>query len=256
MDIIDIHTHPIMRDEKRGRAEVPQLVAAARAQGITHIAALGDVLAFGRSPTAAHVRSINDDTAWLVEKYPGYISGLCYLNPTLGERHVRDEIARCLALYDCKGIKLEIANNARARCMDAVMRLAEEHGLFLLQHAWSMTKIRQRSFHTDPEDVAALARRHPRVRILMAHLTGCGIRGILAIKPCPNILIDTSGAAPESGLVEQAVAHLGASRILYGSDVPIRDFRVAIARVTGSRIPASAQKQILHDNARALLNLP
>jgi predicted TIM-barrel fold metal-dependent hydrolase len=155
-----------------------------------------------------------------------------------------------------RGIKLEIANNARDACMRPVMQAAEKHNLVVLQHAWSMTKIKQRSFHTDPEDAALLARRFPNVRIIMAHLTGCGVRGVLAVKACDNLVVDTSGAAPEAGLVEYAVAQLGADRVLYGSDVPIRDFAVALARVTGTQLDAATRRKILRDNARALLRLP
>lgn len=140
--------------------------------------------------------------------------------------------------------------------MRPVMAAAARHGLIVLQHAWSMTKIRQRSYHTDPEDVATLARRFPQVRIIMAHLTGCGVRGVLAVKSCANIVVDTSGAAPEAGIVEFAVEQLGAERVLYGSDVPVRDFGVALARITGSRLDSATKQKILRDNARALLHLP
>ena len=254
MRAIDVHTHPILREDHRGRKGAAQLLARARAHGIEHVVALGDVLAYGRSPTDAQIRETNDDTAWLVENYRGYVTGFCYLNPTLGERAVAREVERCVA-RGFRGIKLEIANNARDACMKPVMEAAERHNLLVLQHAWSMTKIRQRSFHTDPEDVATLARRFPNVRIIMAHLTGCGPRGVLAVKPFENLVVDTSGAAPEEGIVEFAVEHLGADRVLYGSDVPVRDFGVALARVTGARLDAATKKKILRDNARALLRL-
>ncbi|ACB76169.1 amidohydrolase family protein [Opitutus terrae] len=255
MRIIDVHTHPLMHEGGIGRPESAALLARARSLGIRHVVVLGDVLVHGRSPTAAQVRAINDDTAWLARKHPGFVTGFCYLNPTLGKTAVRREVERCLEL-GFRGIKLEIANNARDACMQPVMALAEQHRLIVLQHAWSMTKIRQRRFHTDPEDVATLADRYPRVRIIMAHLTGCGVRGVLAVKPHANVWVDTSGAAPEAGLLEFAVEQLGAKRILYGSDVPVRDFRVAIARVKGSALRAPAQRAILHDNARDLLGLP
>ncbi len=255
MRAIDVHTHPLLRDDHRARAGAAQLIRRARAHGIRHIVVLGDVLAYGRLPTDAQIRLINDDTAWLMRQYPGYVTGFCYVNPVLGGHAVTREVDRCTA-RGFRGIKLEIANNARAACMRPVMAAAERHGLVVLQHAWSMTKIRQRSFHTDPEDVATLARRWPRVRIIMAHLTGCGVRGVLAVKDCPNVVVDTSGAAPEAGIVEYAVAQLGAERVLYGSDVPIRDFGVALARITGSRLKADTQRKILYDNARALLRLP
>lgn len=255
MRIIDVHTHPLLRQDQRGRAGATQLIGRARAHGIVHLVALGDVLAFGRSPTEKQVRIINDETCGLMADHPGYVTGFCHLNPTLGEKAVRREIARCAAA-GFRGLKLEIANNARDACMQPLMEEAEERGLVVLQHAWSMTKIRERRFHTDPEDVATLAGRFPRVPIIMAHLTGCGVRGVLAVKDCPNVVVDTSGAAPEAGIVEYAVETLGADRVLYGSDVPIRDFAVAIARITGSRLDAKAKRKILHDNARRLLRLP
>ena len=255
MRAIDVHTHPLLRDDRRGRTGADALIVRARTHGIRHIVVLGDVLAYGRSPTAEQLRRINDDTFWLMRRYPDYVTGFCHLNPTLGGRAVCRETERCVA-RGFRGLKLEIANNARDACMVPLMLEARRHGLPVLQHAWSMTKIKQRSFHTDPEDVATLARRWPDVRIIMAHLTGCGVRGVLAVKDCPNVVIDTSGAAPEAGLVEYAVAQLGAERVLYGSDAPIRDFGVALARITGTHLDAASQRKILHDNAHALLRLP
>jgi uncharacterized protein len=255
MRAIDIHTHPFYRDDARGYEGAAELLRRARSHGIVHVVALGDVLAFGRSPDAKQIRRINDETAELMRRHRGFVTGFCYLNPTLGAKAVRDEVER-RAAQGFKGIKLEIANNARDLSMRPVMEAARAHRLVVLQHAWSMTKIRQRSFHTDPEDVATLARRFPDVRIIMAHLTGDGVRGVLAVRDCPNVVVDTSGAAPEAGIVEFAVQQLGAHRILYGSDVPIRDFAVALARITGSRLDSATQRRVLYENARELLQLP
>jgi predicted TIM-barrel fold metal-dependent hydrolase len=254
MRIIDVHTHPILRDDHRGRTGAEQLLARARAHGIRQVVVLGDVLAFGRSPNATQIRLINDETHELMCRHPEFVTGFCHLNPTLGAPAVRAEVARCVA-RGFRGLKLEIANNAADAVMRPLMEEARRHHLIVLQHAWSMTKIGERAFHTDPEDVATLARRFPDVRIIMAHLTGCGVRGVQAVKACPNVVVDTSGAAPETGMVEYAVEQLGAGRILYGSDAPIRDFGVAIARITGSRLDLRTQRKILHDNAAALLGL-
>lgn len=254
MRAIDVHTHPLLRHDRRGRDGARQLLARARAHGIEHVVVLGDVLAYGRSPSERQLRAINDDTAWLMREYPGFVTGFCHLNPTLGARAVEAEVERCVAA-GFRGLKLEIANNAADACMRPLMRAAQRHDLVVLQHAWSMTKIGERSFHTDPEDVGTLARRFPAVRIIMAHLTGCGLRGVLAVKDCPNVWVDTSGGAPEAGIVERAVEHLGAERVLYGSDVPIRDFGVALARITGSRLTKAEQAKILFANAWRLLGL-
>ncbi|ATC64598.1 amidohydrolase [Nibricoccus aquaticus] len=252
--MIDIHTHPLCVNEGQDFPQVAPLIARAKQHGIQHCVALGDVLAFGRLPTAQQIRKINEDTAKVVHSHPKFFTGFCHLNPTLGERAVWSEVEHGIEL-GLRGIKLEIANNARDACMKPVMQAAARHDLIVLQHAWSMTKIRQRRYHTDPEDAAWLARKHPGVRMIMAHLTGCGVRGVLAAKHIDNLWVDTSGAAPEAGIVEYAVEHLGDRRILYGSDIPIRDFASALARITGSALSKRSQQRILNDNARELLRL-
>src|SRR5262249_42299240 len=106
-----------------------------------------------------------------------------------------------------------------------------------------------------PAEIADLARRFPEVTIVMAHLTGDQERGVLDIRDCPNVLIDTSGGQPDAGLVEYAVKKLGAERVIYGSDWPIRDLAVQVARVTGASISASDKDTILSGNARRILKL-
>ena len=254
--VIDIHTHPVFFGEGAGKAELKALVARALREGIEHMVVLGDVLKFGRLPTEAQVRTINDETAAVVATAPGVFSGFCCLNPMLGEAAVAKELARGVNELGFVGIKLEFSNNARdERVMRPVMEGAARYNIPVLQHSWSQTNIKERSFHSDPEDTCLLARRHPEVRIIMAHLTGCGFRGVRAARGLRNLWIDTSGGAPEAGLVEYAVDQLGADRVLYGSDLPIRDLPTAIARITGAEISAADKQAILFENARQLLGL-
>lgn len=252
---LDVHTHPVLFREGSRREDVRRLVDRARSFGIQRMVALGDVLRFGRLPNARQISTINEETAQLLRWHPDVFIGFCHLNPTLGERAMVREVERLLPL-GFRGLKLEISNNARAACMRPLMRLAERHDLVVLQHSWSMTRIRERAFHSDPADTAELAKRFPNVRVIMAHLTGCGVRGILEVKAIDNLVVDTSGAAPEEGVMQAAVEHLGAERILYGSDWPIRDFPVALARITASGLGLADQRRILGENARRWLRLP
>jgi predicted TIM-barrel fold metal-dependent hydrolase len=89
----------------------------------------------------------------------------------------------------------------------------------------------------------------------MAHLTGCGYRGVLEAKGLPNLFVDTSGAYPEAEILDFAVQELGAERILYGSDLPIRETSVTVGRVLGARLTAVQRHLILHDNAAKLFRL-
>lgn len=242
---------------KRGltRPEVDRLVKHGRTLGVRWMVGLGDVLLYGRNFTAEQIVEVNDDSAKVQAMYPDYFRFFCFLNPRLGEKAVMGEVERCVDKYGFIGIKLEICNNARDACMKPVMEAARRWKLVVLQHSWSQTNIRQRSFHTDPADTATLARRHPDVPIIMAHLTGCGVRGVLEVKELDNVTVDTSGGLADEGLLEYAVEHLGANRIIHGSDLPGRSIGVSIQRVLGSRLSVSEKERILFSNAARLLNL-
>jgi hypothetical protein len=108
---------------------------------------------------------------------------------------------------------------------------------------------------SNPADIADLARRHPKTKIIMTHLTGCGPRGVLDIRPCPNVYVDTSGSQPFSGVVEYAVEKLGAERVLYGSDTPIRDLACQLGRISGAKISRHARDLIFGLNAKELMGL-
>jgi len=222
---------------------------------VEHMVALGDVLLFGPHPDERQMRLINDQTAELLRARPNYFTGFCFLNPTLGERAVAAEIERCIGGLGFRGLKLEISNNARHPCMKPLMRAAAHWGVPVLQHTWSMTHIRQRHLHSDPEDTALLARRFPDVQVIMAHLTGCGYRGVLEAKGIDNLVVDTSGGYPESGILDYALEHLGADHIVYGSDLPIRETSVTLHRVLATRMSDAEREKILYSNAARLLNL-
>jgi predicted TIM-barrel fold metal-dependent hydrolase len=253
--VIDIHTHPVFFNEGIEPAVTKLMMKRARALGIEHMVALGDVLRYGRTPDAKQTCILNDETAEIMRRGKGFFVGFCALNPLLGEKEVRAEVDRCVGEMGFKGLKLEVSCNAQHPALAGVMAAAREHNVPVLQHSWNQLHKRCRSFHSDPEDTCAMARKYPDVRIIMAHLTGCGYRGIQAARGLDNLVVDTSGGGPEAGLVEYAVEQLGADRVVYGSDLPIRDLPTAVGRITGSPISEKAKAQILYQNAAELLGL-
>jgi predicted TIM-barrel fold metal-dependent hydrolase len=253
--IIDFHTHPVFFKAGASRAELARLRAHARALGIVRMVVLGDVLVHGQFPSEAEVRAINDTTAQLMRAYPDFFLGFCFLNPVLGEKPVRREIERCIGGLGFRGLKLETCINARAACMKPLMREAERHDLPVLQHTWTMTHRKGRRYESDPADTTALARRYPNTKVVMAHLTGCGVRGVLLAKGIDNLWVDTSAGLPKEGLVALACKHLGEDRVLHGSDLPIREPSVTIARVRAAEISPRAKEKILYRNAAQLLRL-
>ena len=255
MRIIDVHTHPVF-GTKATPAQLQRWIDHGRRYHIVHMIVLGDVLLFGATPNAAQLRHINDDTARAARLFPDYFTAFCYLNPLLGERAVMREVERCVAQPGFRGIKLEIANNAAHPCMRHVAKAARTFNLPVLQHSWSVVNIRNSQHQSDPSTTALFARRNPDVKIIMAHLTGIGFRGVLEAKGLPNLYVDTSGGFPEEGLIEYAAEHLGADHVLYGSDLPIRENSVTIGRILGAKISAADKHRMLFGNTARLLNLP
>ncbi len=251
--VIDIHVHPRLDDEPLHTAE--KLLRLGSEAGIERMLLLGDVLRFGYDPGPEQVVRINDLTIDLVQRWPQRFDGLCFLNPAHPAGFLHKEIERCMAIQGFHGIKLEVAVNARDPRLDAIMAELEQRQAFLLHHAWYKTvgKAHQES---TPADIADLASRWPRVRIVMAHLTAAGHRGVQDIKPYPNVLVDTSGSQPFAGIVEYGVHQLGAERLLFGSDAPGRDFGVQMGRIMGADITDADRQLILQTNAKRLLGLP
>jgi predicted TIM-barrel fold metal-dependent hydrolase len=124
----------------------------------------------------------------------------------------------------------------------------------VLCHCWYKT-VQHYEGESTPADIADLAGRFPDVTLIAAHLTPAGVRGVLDLEAHANICVDTSGAQPFAGVIEYAVSRLGARRILYGSDVPGRDFSAQLGRIYGARIGEAERDLVLSGNARRVLGL-
>ncbi len=251
MKIIDVHVHAKLSDDPLADAE--ELKATAESYGIGGVCLLGDVLAFGHNSHEHQINQINSSTIAIVQNWPDFFKGMCFLNPSHGLAFIKEEIQRCIVAEGFVGIKLEVDVNARDDRLDPIMEEAQRLDVPVLHHAWykSTGKTGQES---DPSDIAHLARRFPGVSIIMAHLTPCGIRGMLDIQECENVYVDSSGAQPVAGSVEDALRILGPQRILYGSDAPERGFASQLGRIFGADMSTHEREMLLAKNAERLLN--
>lgn len=256
MEIIDIHVHP---RQDRKIEEADSLINFARKLNIKKINLLGDVLYFGYHPSPDQIKQVNNLTIELIKKYPEFFTGFCFINPEHEKKFIEEEIERCVIKNNMKGIKLEASCNASDKRVFEVADIAQELNIPILHHAFDTTNINSRYgpnlCQSDPEDIAILAKNFPKLKIIMAHLIGCGIRGVIEIKAYSNIYADISGSQPVSGILEYAVKKIGAERILFGSDAPGRDFSAQISKVYGAKIKDKEKEMILGLNAKRLLNL-
>lgn len=253
--VLDIHTHPIpgfgpYRVESPAE-DAERLAAAAARSGVTRICISSLHATCPRDPTVSQFRQANDYVLRLRDARPEVFLPFCYVSPSYPGASVA-EIERCVRGQHLVGVKLWVARRACDPGADPIVACAAELGVPVLQHAWRKT-VGHLEGESYPADVAALAGRHPRARIIMAHLKGVNAHGVEDVARCPNVSVDTAGGDPEAGVVEWAVERLGRDRVLYGSDAPIRHFGVAMATVTGTGLPSDVQRDILWNNAARLL---
>jgi predicted TIM-barrel fold metal-dependent hydrolase len=255
--IIDIHAHQTRYDDKLEKQPYPPaqwidvILAEAAHAGIDKLCLLGD-FTFYAPPD--EVVKFNDCTMAMVERHPGRVFGLCFLNARHDRAFCENEIDRCVRNGPLCGVKLELEVNARNKRLDPIMEQAAALDVFVLHHSWYKT-VDKYDDESDPSDIAHLAARHPNTRIVMAHLTAGGMRGVLDIARYENVIVDTSGSQPFAGMVEYAVNKLGAHRVAYGSDIMGRDFSAQLGRVLGAKLTDEQREMVLWRNAARLLKI-
>lgn len=122
------------------------------------------------------------------------------------------------------GLKLAAARRCDDPVLDAVIATAQRHGLPVLHHIWQH---RRRHWPTqdisDGADLAVLASRFPRVWFILAHIGGGGdyAHTFAAVRDVPNIVLDLSGSGVDRGMLDAALAAVGARRLVWGADLTL-----------------------------------
>jgi len=101
----------------------------------------------------------------------------------------------------------------------------------------------------------------PEVRIMMAHSGGQPFakgdwnRAIMAAQMCPNLYLETASSTIDTEFLQKAVATLGAERIVFGTDTPLLDPHVQIAKLRSSGLSPAALDQIMGANILRLMGV-
>jgi len=226
--LIDVHAH--FYHDRTPRADWRERNAsrlrAGEKIGITvHV---GSVLgSWGRTspiyfPSPADLEYGNDALLALQHDAPTRIRGYVTVNPNY-TAHALAEIGRCLAA-GMIGIKLAASRRASDPLLDPVCQLARERGVPVLHHVWQH---RRRDWPgqeaSDAVELAALARRHPDVSFLLAHIGGGGDweHSLAALRDVANVYVDLSGSGVDGGMLEGCLEAVGAERLLWGADLTL-----------------------------------
>lgn len=224
--LIDAHAHFLHAG--CGRSDWKEVNAArfraGERIGITcHVASVLGTYGFSSPtyfPSPKDVTVGNDAMLRLREEHGDLVQMLVTVNPN-HTTHALEEIERCVK-RGAVGIKLLASRRADDPLLDPICELAANKKLPLLHHIWQH---RRREWPnqeiSDGADLAKLARRHPTVTFILAHIGGGGDYNhtYAAIRDVKNIVADTSGSGVDRGMLDEAVGALGSQRLLWGCDL-------------------------------------
>jgi predicted TIM-barrel fold metal-dependent hydrolase len=151
--------------------------------------------------------------------------------------------------------------------LDALIARAVELQAVVFQHTWiktppltapaeSWSRLGGGNLagESTPQDLVALAQRHPKAMLICGHTGGNWELGIRLARQAANVSLDLAGSDPTQGFTEMAVREVGAERVIYGSDAGGRSFASQLAKVRGADISEAAKKLILKENLKRLLS--
>ena len=224
--LIDAHAH--FYHAATGRGDWAEVNAArfraGERIGITyHVASVLGSYGFSSPtyfPSPADATAGNDAMLEIAERERDRVRMYVTVNPNYTDHALR-EIERCVA-RGAIGVKLLASRRADDPLLDPIAELAGERGLPVLHHIWQHRRREWPSQEiSDGADLARLATRHPRTNFILAHIGGGGdyAHTFAVVRDVPNVYPDLSGSGVDRGMLDDAVAILGASRLLWGCDL-------------------------------------
>src|SRR5690242_1136900 len=162
-------------------------------------------------PSPDDVTAGNDAMLEIAERQSSCVRMMVTVNPNYTE-HALSEIERCVR-RGAVGVKLLASRRADDPLLDPIARMAGERGLPVLHHIWQHRRREWPSQEiSDGADLARLAVRHPRASFILAHIGGGGdyAHTFPAVADTPNIFPDLSGSGVDRGMLDDAIASLGA----------------------------------------------
>ena len=226
--LVDVHAHFYYQRTPRAdwRERNESRLSAGDKIGITvHVASIVGSFGFTSPlylPSQRDVTAGNDALLALQRDHPDRIRGYVAVNPNF-TAHARAEIVRCLDA-GMIGIKLAASRRADDPLLDPIAELARERRVPILQHIWQHRRGDWPGQEaSDAAELCTLARRHPDVAFILAHIGGGGdwLHSLHVLRDVPNVYIDLSGSGVDGGMLEGCIESAGVPRLLWGCDITL-----------------------------------
>lgn len=188
----------------------------------------------------------NDETARVVDHYPGKFAGYFVINPN---QDPDGELQRWSEDDRFVGVKLHPDLHdypITGRLYDRVLRWAAERHKPVLTHTWGGSKL------DDPALLGKVSARIPGLTLIAGH-SGANPRGfsvaVEVARDHEGIILDTCGSQMTGDWIAHMVREVGPHRVVFGSDVPFLDLRYQLARVLAAPIESDALEMVLRQNS-------
>ena len=223
--LVDVHAHfyqPAARADA-DRVNAARLRAGDRMGVSYHVAS---VLGSWGATSPTYFASPDDaergnDAMLAVQRaHPDRVRAYVHVNPNDTARALA-EIDRAAAL-GAVGLKLSASRRATDPLLDPLLEAARRYRFPVLHHAWQWRRVDWGNQEaSDGEEIGALAARHPAVPVILAHIGGGGdyAHTFHAVRDVPNVYLDLSGSGVDRGMLDDALAAVGAGRLLWACDV-------------------------------------
>lgn len=205
-----------------------------------------------QGPVGMDAAAGNELITRLVAEHGSRILGLTSVDPLHQSRATMEqELNICHLQRGFRGIKpywpqngILYSDPAYAPCWE----FADRYGLYVLAHI---------SFDaTGTGSVIEVAKRYSRASFLIAHSGGdwgFAAHVAKACQTCPNIYAEITYTPVPNGMIEWLCGQVGADRVLFGSDVPMRDCRPQLGWVVNSRLSLADKRKVLAENFAGIL---
>lgn len=245
LTIIDFHCH-VDEAPAFGWIDPPEkLVPLLDDAGIDKAVCMTYVDYPGLNPSAV------DYLAEACARFPDRLIPFIRLNPNFGSE-AREALDRGVSELGYRGLKLHPTTTLAHPADDptvVLLRRCGELGIPVLFHCGDDP-------YTTPQALALAAERAPETSIVLGHMGGYlhVDDAIHAAERIPNLYLETS-AMPYPAKIGEAVARVGAQRVLFGSDGPGCNPALEIEKVRMAGLEPDAEALVLGGNAAPLLGV-